>query len=134
MTKFPEEVRQAAQQIGQFYLQKNKNDYKKTEQEILSLGITKIDTPDENTICIHLSRPGLFIGCKGQNLENLEKFINKKIKIYEENNILDLIVPYQEDDDYLEFEYLMETSMYNPSPYFYDDNDDIYNAYETKEK
>lgn len=122
MITFSNEVHEAAQKLGQFYLLKNHNDYNKAEEEIRSLGIIKLEVID-NTICVHLSRVGMFIGAKGLNLQKLEKFLGNPIKIYEENNIVDLIVPVNYDDDYLEFESLIENILFTQ-------NEDHYYDYE----
>ena len=49
-----------------------------------SMGITKLEfDPKENTLTIHLRRPGLLIGKKGVTIRKLENHLNCHIKIIE---------------------------------------------------
>jgi hypothetical protein len=50
-----------AQMIGSFYLDKNAGDYKETADEIIQLGITKLDFQGTK-VSVTLTRPGLLIG------------------------------------------------------------------------
>ncbi len=88
-------------QIGGFYLQKNNNDYAKTEKDLQNLQITNIVVGTTEVI-IYLARPGLLIGKRGTNVEALEKFLNKKVHIEEQESFLELITPvdYSYDDYY----------------------------------
>ena len=96
-----EDIKDVASKIGFYYLQKNNNDYKKTYQELESLRIQQILVLDSSTITIILSRPGLLIGVRGTNLDNLEKFINKSIYIVEaRETILDYLMPMNLDELY----------------------------------
>ncbi len=90
------------QKIADFYFDKNSKTTKTIDEalkasrdEIYSLGLTKIDYDKSNqTLNVHLSRPGLLIGQYGQNIENLQKYLGLdiKIKIFEQFKIDDVIV------------------------------------------
>ena len=79
----PEQVKEVAARIGQFYLDKNKGDYKVTENEITDLCIASIDMANSE-VTIVTGRPGLLIGSRGKNIEALEKYLNMRIKIVED--------------------------------------------------
>ena len=90
---FSKEVIEVAQRIGQFYLEKNHGDYEKTKVEILSLLITSVEVT-EGKVIIKTSRPGLLIGKRGINIDNISTFLDKKIHVLEEReNIVDCITP-----------------------------------------
>ena len=74
--------------IGYFYFGKNNQDVKKTNEEIESLKIRKIDF-DKNILTISLERPGLLIGMKGQNIDNLKTYLQKQLKKYIQINIVE---------------------------------------------
>jgi len=96
--------------IGQFYLHKNNDDYEKAGDEVKNLFITDIQV-DETTVSITCSRLGLLIGKRGENIGNLEKFLNKKVKIFEaKDNLLNYLIPYPPMED-SESDY-----EYNPFP------------------
>jgi hypothetical protein len=82
------EERAIARIIGNFYLDKNKGDYKKTHEEIFSLQITQIKLND-NTISITLSRPGLIIGRRGENLDMLQRYLTQQLKFYHKIEIVE---------------------------------------------
>ena len=69
----PPEVQEIAMQIGQFFLNKNNDDYAKTEQEIEKMRIDKISIAEE-TVTIELCRPGILIGRKGVQIDALQEF------------------------------------------------------------
>ena len=89
----------AAQMIGQFYLQLNDCDYKKAIADITNLCITKVEWKG-NTVHITLSRPGLLIGRRGENIDKLLEYImkmteNKGIIIdIIEDQIIGWLIPY----------------------------------------
>lgn len=77
------------QQLHQFYLQKNSaavvnrlEAISGAQKEIHSLFIDKV-VDDGEAISIYLGRPGLIIGRHGSNIENLQKFFDREIKIFE---------------------------------------------------
>lgn len=77
------------QKLHQFYLQKNSataanqlEAISGAQKEIHDLFIDKV-VDDGEIISIYLGRPGLIIGRGARNFENLEKFFNRKIKIFE---------------------------------------------------
>ena len=87
-----------AQKIGQFYLEKNNKDYEKTADEISRLRITEIITISTTMVVIKLSRVGLMIGKRGENFENLSRFIDRKIHLIENTeSIEDYLIPYPPD-------------------------------------
>ncbi len=95
-----EQVQNIAREIGLFYLEKNGGDFKKTEEEIGILQISKIEigNPDRIVI-ITTGRPGVLIGKRGQNIEALEKHLSRKIHIIEDmDSIYDYLVPREEED------------------------------------
>lgn len=105
---FPKETQEVARLIGLFYLEKNNNDYVATEEEIKRLQITDIEV-EHCEIIVELSRPGLFIGKRGENVEQLQKYLHehgfkRKLHIKEaKQNILDFLVPYEYNDEDLGF-------------------------------
>ncbi len=100
----PENVHEAAMKIGVFYLQKNNGDYKKTEEEISKLQISKIEVddtlPNSVVISITTARPGMLIGRRGQNIDELTQYMGTKIKILEEKDPLSSwLIPSPEPTD-----------------------------------
>lgn len=79
----PQEIREMAEKIGQFYLQKNSGNYATTAREIADLQISKIEVA-EKEISITTARPGLLIGHRGMNIDSLAKFLQTKVRIIEE--------------------------------------------------
>lgn len=93
-----EKTRQIAEQIGEFFLLENNKDYEKTANFLTRLNISRIDVLCSE-VMIHLSRPGLLIGRRGENVEKLEKFLDKKIRIIEDEDcLLNHLIPYNMDD------------------------------------
>lgn len=78
------EVQYVAETIGNFYLDKNQGDYKKTANEIIQLGITKVDFRGI-VVSVTLTRPGLLIGRRGENIDKLTAYLsdelNRKIEL-----------------------------------------------------
>ena len=75
--KITTEVKNIGYDIGEYYLSKNDNDYRKTEKEIESIKISGI-TVNGKEVHIYTSRPGLLIGPKGKNIDALELFLKKR--------------------------------------------------------
>lgn len=98
----PEAVQEIAAQIGVFFLRKNNNDYEAARKEILELRISEITYENPpGDVAISLSRPGLLIGRRGEQIDSLTKFLGKQIKIVEVNQSLhDYLLPY----DYSQWE------------------------------
>ena len=95
----PEEVKDVAQNIGQFYLKKNNGDYKATAQEILALRISKIEVANSE-ISITTGRPGLLIGKRGTTIDALSQHLKVKIKIFEDVDHLSFyLIPCEEWED-----------------------------------
>lgn len=93
-----EQVRNAAREIGLFYLKKNNDNYTLTEQDINHLRISKIEVSDE-CITITTSCPGLLIGRRGMNIDALVTHLGKKVKILEEEDPLYCyLIPYPDDE------------------------------------
>lgn len=101
------ENREIARHIGEYYLEKNNFDYKKTEEDVSILGITQIEHK-KDTIIITLQRCGILIGRRGENIDKLQKFLASKTKYtkldIKENNIISWLIPcnYSYDYDYSE--------------------------------
>lgn len=90
--------------IGEFYLNKNEGDYEKAQREVQNLGISEVIATGDSVL-IKLSRPGLFIGKRGENMDKLGAFLEgKRIHIVEVDSITDLIGPRKEPEypDYVE--------------------------------
>ena len=95
------ESREIARLIGEFYLNKNKNNYKKTEEELRTLGVVQIQGKD-NAVIITLQRPGLLIGRRGENIDQLQKFLSSKTKYskidIKEDKVICWLIPYDYSD------------------------------------
>ena len=99
-----------ASQIGFYYLSLqpdfSDDSYKKAREDITMLGITDVNF-DGTKVTITLTRPGLLIGRRGENLNKLQSFLyteyKKTIKIsIVENVVLQYLLPYVPDMDCLE--------------------------------
>src|SRR5688572_16565788 len=87
-----------AKKIGEYYLQKNNQDYDEAGLELLKLGITQISISDTE-ITIEVARPGLLIGKRAENIDKLTKYLNCKVKIIEAvDYIYNYIIPYPEQE------------------------------------
>lgn len=94
-----EQVQEIARQIGKFYLTKNNGDYKKASDEILKLQITKLEVLDDGRVCITTNRPGLLIGKRGENIDNVCRHLGMKIHVIEEmDHIYNYLIPYLQED------------------------------------
>lgn len=69
--------------IGHFYLRKCENNYEEAADEIARLRVTEVSLVSDE-VHIRLNRPGILIGRRGENIGNLEKFLKRKVKIFEE--------------------------------------------------
>lgn len=88
------EVKEIAQRIGQFFLERNSYDYNKTARFLESMRITEILVRDKE-ITIKLSRPGLIIGRKGTVIDALSKYLNMHVRIEEvQQHLYDFLVPH----------------------------------------
>jgi len=81
-----------ARMIGEFYLDKNKGDYKKTNEEISELKITRIDY-NFKTLNITTGRPGLIIGRRGENIDKLREYLSNLVGHFELKIIEDKVIP-----------------------------------------
>lgn len=91
------EIREMAALIGQFYLRKHNNDYIATEKAIVDLRISDLRVEGDKVIIV-TARPGLLIGRRGQNIDELTAFLNKKIHIIEEvDPLLAWLVPHPDE-------------------------------------
>lgn len=102
MPLFTEKEQKIISGIGQFFLNKNDQDFKKTEQQLLAMHITDI-YPLTNRVIIVLRRPGLIIGKRGQTVEELKNFLGlSEIIIIEDAkpHINDFLIPYDYNDEY----------------------------------
>lgn len=95
---YSDEVKEIAADIGQFFLDKLNGDFGKTRVFIESMRINSISLND-NKITIELSRPGLLIGWRGKQIEDLIKYLGRDIHIVETmEHIEDCIIPYNYED------------------------------------
>lgn len=96
--------------IGVYYCTKdgrsefNQEDVNKACRDIRSLGISDLKF-EGNTLTIKLTRPGLLIGKRGENIDKLKKYLSDKyekdIKIcIVEDTLLELLYPIYFDEDY----------------------------------
>lgn len=98
MTKISEQIKEIANLIGDFYLNKNKGDYQKAAKEIYELQITDLCRLVDNIVVITTGRPGLLIGKKGDNIFALIDWLKRPIKIQEaEDSLLDYLIPQPPD-------------------------------------
>jgi len=114
--KISEEVRSIAHNLFYYYLDKENGpdticmdaEYMKANRAIRELGISNI-TYDKGIITITLSRPGIFIGAKGSNIDSFSAYLKTKmsfteIKIIEDRlpDYLYLYCSWLDDDDWEE--------------------------------
>lgn len=96
----PENIREIAKIIGEYFLERNGGDYSKTELDLLRLGISNIAQRDDGKIAITTARPGLLIGKRGETVDKLTKRLGKTIHIIEEMDpLINYLVPQKEEDD-----------------------------------
>ena len=70
---------QVARLIGEFYLAQDNNSYVEASKSIQMLGITKIDVMG-NKITITLTRPGILIGRRGENIDALTAYLSRYLE------------------------------------------------------
>ena len=106
--KYTENEQRIIKQIGMFFVKRNidkiniGNAYIQAREDIFKLGITRIVfNIDLSTVIIHLGRPGLLIGKKGEQInalsEHLKKYNVEKVEIIEDN-LFEHLIPRQWDD------------------------------------
>lgn len=92
-------IREVAETIGKYYLEKNDNDYALACEEVIKLHISNLRFNGE-LLEITTARPGLLIGKRAANIDNLSRFLDLHIKVIEdENPLIDLLLP-REPDEY----------------------------------
>jgi len=103
--EYTSKEKEVISQIGKFFLERNlkKSDnetklhqvYLQTREEIQDLCITRIIFTSDRSIDIYLGRPGLLIGKKGEQInelsEHLKKYGINKIQIIEDDLFMHLI-------------------------------------------
>ena len=104
--EYTSKEKEVISQIGKFFLERNlkKSDnetkihqvYLQTREEIQDLCITRIIFTSDQSIDIYLGRPGLLIGKKGEQIDALSEYLNKKyginkIQIREDDLFMHLI-------------------------------------------
>lgn len=77
-----QELKDIADKIGRFFLQEYCGDKDKTREFLQQLQIQDIAIED-GKIAITTSRPGLFIGRRGRNIERLVGFLGRNIIVKE---------------------------------------------------
>jgi hypothetical protein len=75
------EARTIGYEIAAYYLKKHGNE-EASNEAMGALRVTDIRVEGDK-VEIHLCRPGLLIGSKGENIEGLIKHLNKKVHIVE---------------------------------------------------
>ena len=78
----PYHLQEIGYSIGFFYAQKHNMDFVKAAAEVSKLGLYNI-TMRGDVVVLHTTRPGLWIGRKGENIDALSKHLGKKIDIKE---------------------------------------------------
>lgn len=100
----PEEVKDIAQEIGQYYLKKNDGNYELAGDDIRKLCISEIRVSnvlsskgvESREITIVTPYPGILIGRRGSNIDELAKHLMAQIKVVEEENaLINYLVPYE---------------------------------------
>jgi transcription antitermination factor NusA-like protein len=105
-----EEVKNVARKIGQFYLEKNNQNYELTEKDIDNLRISKIEIVDDK-IAITTAAPGRLIGMRGKNILLLQEYLGQKVKIIEEMDPLFVyLIPQEPDQDY-DYDYELDLKL-----------------------
>lgn len=93
-----EQAKDIAVGIGQFYLAKNNNDYNATDKELASLDITNIVVATTGEVVISTGRPGLLIGKRGLNQDNLAAYLKRPVIIVEVDSVIgNMLPPHLED-------------------------------------
>lgn len=81
--RYDRQVQEVAGRIGLFFLEKNNYDFQATRTEIERMRINHIyidSLAPESIVVIETSRPGLMIGKRGQQIHDLQAFINIEFK------------------------------------------------------
>jgi hypothetical protein len=99
------EIREVAALIGQFYLRKHEGDYVAAEKAIVDLRISDL-TVEGDKVTIVTARPGMLIGRRGTNIDELTAFLNKKVHIIEDvDPLIEYLIP-QPEEPIDEYDYL----------------------------
>ena len=104
-SKKDQKVRNIAQLIGFYYVKLaglsglDKMKYDRAREDVISLGITKIDFSG-SVVTISLTRPGLLIGRHGKNIDDLTEYLSKELKQKVSINIIEdkitgWLIPYE---------------------------------------
>lgn len=80
--RLPNDLYKVCSEIGLFYLKKHNGSYEKAAAEIEKLRVTNV-TLEEEEVHIECVRVGIFIGRRGENIKNLEDFLERKIVLSE---------------------------------------------------
>lgn len=98
---FTPEQRWIAKKIGEFYLDKNNGDHEKANEEISRVRFNHVEFLNDNRVLLEVSRPGILIGKRGENIEKLQEFLGHKLYIKETvEHIMDHMYVYPVEDDY----------------------------------
>lgn len=93
------ELKDLALEIGQFYYE-SRGSVDKACEDIANLGITNLSFDDDGRFVIELTRPGLLIGRKAQNIDALQKRLGVHVHIVESNSWTSLILSGVPRDEY----------------------------------
>lgn len=94
----PQEAQEVGYSISNFYLKKHNFVYPDAQREVEKLKITSIEVNDEGDVMIYLGRPGLLIGRRGENINDLSAFLNRKINVVESFHWDEIVVPFDYSD------------------------------------
>lgn len=106
---FSNEIKALADKIGEYYLQKNRNDVDAANEEIQRLAITDLSL-DGGVVTIKTRRPGMLIGVRGDNIKKLEEALGLKIKIIEQASVEDLMLRIDEGDYWEDYDFVNDAS------------------------
>lgn len=68
--------------IATFYIERSGGDYAKAIKDVEQIGFRRIEVFGDNVV-VWAKRVGLFIGRRGENVDQLQKYLGKKIYIKE---------------------------------------------------
>lgn len=99
------EKKQIISAIGFYYFLKNNKDVQKANEEINLLKIHNIDFKN-NIITIKLERPGVLIGRRGENIDNLTGYLCKDLqKDIQINIVEELELQNLRSFEYVDYDY-----------------------------
>lgn len=99
------QLREYARRLGLYWLKKHDGDYDMAAAVLLRLQVTNLRVRPDGSLEVTTSRPGLFIGARGENVQGLEESLGVPIRVVEDSvGLYDAIIPRPEPEypeDYL---------------------------------